>query len=65
MTAPFSITDVFKIFMNENDNFRESLQEDVEGLLSLYQASFLGVKGETIIDKAMEFSYACLKKTEK
>lgn len=57
--------DVFKSFMNGRGNFRESLQEDVEGLLNLYEASFLGVKGETIIDKAMEFSGACLKHMEK
>lgn len=39
--------------------------EDVQGLLSLYEASFHGLKGETIIDKALEFSYACLKDMEK
>lgn len=40
--------------MNETGNFRESIKEDVKGLSNLYQASFLGVKGETIIDQAME-----------
>lgn len=56
-----STLDVFKCFLDETGNFRESLHEDVEGFLSLYEASFHGVKGETIIDNAMEFSGTYLK----
>ncbi|XP_031394485.1 terpene synthase 10-like [Punica granatum] len=57
--------DVFKGFVDETGSFRESLEENVEGLLSLYEASFHGLKGETIIDKAMEFSSTCLKALDK
>lgn len=51
--------------MNENGNFKEPLQEDVEGLLSLCETSLLGVKGETIIHEAMDLSCARSRNLEK
>ncbi|PKI53510.1 hypothetical protein CRG98_026098 [Punica granatum] len=65
LMTPSSNLDVFKGFVDETGSFRESLEENVEGLLSLYEASFHGLKGETIIDKAMEFSSTCLKALDK
>lgn len=41
---------------NDTGNFKADLCEDVKGLLSLYEASFFGFKGEDIIDEAKAFS---------
>ncbi|KAL3754533.1 hypothetical protein ACJRO7_001729 [Eucalyptus globulus] len=52
---------IFERFITEDvSNFKESLREDVQGLLSLYEASFCGFKGEAIIDEAKIFSSTCL-----
>ncbi|XP_052733359.1 tricyclene synthase EBOS, chloroplastic-like [Vigna angularis] len=48
--------DIFERFKEENGNFKASLVSDVKGMLSLYEASFLGYEGEKILDEAMVFS---------
>ncbi|KAH6814579.1 hypothetical protein C2S51_023597 [Perilla frutescens var. frutescens] len=48
--------DVFNKFIDEEGNFKELLINDVEGMLSLYEASNYGVNGEEVLDKALEFS---------
>lgn len=50
---------------NENGNYKESLCEDLKGVLSLYEASFLRFKDESFLDKAMAFSVSCLKKADR
>ncbi|XP_031394034.1 beta-bisabolene synthase-like [Punica granatum] len=58
--------DVFRKFIDsETGNFRSVLANDVKGLLSLYEASFLGFKGEVVMDKALAFSTAHLKEKKK
>nr|UYW66143.1 trans-beta-caryophyllene synthase [Salvia fruticosa] len=47
--------DVFSKFVDEEGNFRESIRNDVEGILSLYEASNYAVHGEEIPEKAFEF----------
>lgn len=49
------MVDVLKRFVDDEGNFEESITEDVEGMLSLYEASNYGVHGEEILDKALEF----------
>ncbi|KAK4399003.1 Trans-alpha-bergamotene synthase [Sesamum angolense] len=44
------------LFMEEDGNFMECLADDVKGILSLYEASFLSLEGETILDLAKDFS---------
>ncbi|KAL2328319.1 hypothetical protein Fmac_021746 [Flemingia macrophylla] len=47
--------DIFESF-KEHGNFKENLSNDVRGMLSLYEASFLGYEGEEILDEARAFS---------
>lgn len=52
---------MFEKFTDEKGDFKANLREDVKGLLSLYEASYFGFKGEDIIDKAKSFSRGHLK----
>ncbi|XP_028808412.1 probable terpene synthase 11 [Neltuma alba] len=54
--ATSSSTDVFKKFMDERGRFKESVTRDTWGLLSLYEASYLGAEGEDILTEAMDFT---------
>ncbi|KAL4309385.1 hypothetical protein GQ457_01G047520 [Hibiscus cannabinus] len=48
--------EAFSIFQDEMGNFNASLCEDGKGLLSLYEASFLSVEEEGILDTARAFA---------
>ncbi|TKY66941.1 Tricyclene synthase EBOS [Spatholobus suberectus] len=48
--------DIFERFKDHNGNFKASLSRDVKGMLSLYEASFLGYEGEPILDEAKAFT---------
>lgn len=54
-------SDVFEKFKDKNGKFKDNIAEDVRGLLSLYEASFLGFEGENILDEAREFTTMHLK----
>ncbi|KAL0457937.1 UNVERIFIED_CONTAM: Isoprene synthase, chloroplastic [Sesamum latifolium] len=54
-------TDIFESFKDSNGNFRTSLAADIEGMLSLYEASHLALDGESTLDKAREFTSFHLK----
>ncbi|XP_034679562.1 (-)-germacrene D synthase-like [Vitis riparia] len=49
-------SDVFKKFMDEGGNFKESLVGDLPGMLALYEAAHLMVHGEDILDEALGFT---------
>ncbi|KAL6330081.1 hypothetical protein AAG906_039999 [Vitis piasezkii] len=49
-------SDVFGKFMDKNGKFKESLTEDIWGMLSLHEASHLGAKNEEILAEAKEFT---------
>ncbi|XP_050215542.1 probable terpene synthase 6 [Mercurialis annua] len=49
-------SDVFKKFKDNDGEFKESLCNDPKGLLALYEATFLIVDGEDILDEALEFT---------
>ncbi|GMP68108.1 hypothetical protein CsSME_00027833 [Camellia sinensis var. sinensis] len=48
--------DVFNKFKDDNGKIRESLIGDVRGMLSLYEAAHLRVRGEDILDEALSFT---------
>ena len=50
------IAEVFNNFKDERKNFKACLCEDTKGMLSLYEASFLSIEGENILDEARDFS---------
>ncbi|XP_040988311.1 (-)-germacrene D synthase-like isoform X2 [Juglans microcarpa x Juglans regia] len=48
--------DMFNKFKDRKGNFKGSLRNDVKGILSLYEATHLRVKGEDILDEALVFT---------
>nr|AII32470.1 terpene synthase [Populus trichocarpa] len=44
--------DIFHGFLDDQGNFMASLHNDIEGMLSLYEASHLACEGEEILNKA-------------
>ncbi|KAK7324762.1 hypothetical protein VNO77_28593 [Canavalia gladiata] len=56
-------SDVFNKFLDKNGNFKASLSTDIWGMLSLYEASYLGAKGEEVLQQAMDLSRAHLHKS--
>nr|ADK62524.1 geraniol synthase [Phyla dulcis]AMK97467.1 geraniol synthase [synthetic construct] len=48
--------DVFLKFTDQNGKFKESLADDTQGLVSLYEASYMGANGENILEEAMKFT---------
>lgn len=48
--------DIFNEFKDNTRSFRESLAHDVEGLLELYEATYMSVQGEAVLDDARTFT---------
>ncbi|KAG6654989.1 myrcene synthase, chloroplastic-like [Carya illinoinensis] len=53
--------EIFKSFTNEKGNFKECLCDDPKGMLALYEASFLLIEGESILEEARDFASKHLK----
>ncbi|CAN1234147.1 Probable terpene synthase 3 [Linum perenne] len=49
-------TDGFKEFKDEQGEFKKELADDIEGLLSLYEAAHMRTHGEILLDEAMNFT---------
>ncbi|KAL6136840.1 hypothetical protein ACLB2K_062135 [Fragaria x ananassa] len=56
-------SDLFNQFRNCEGSFKDSLSNDVEGLLSLYEASHLGMPGEDVLEEAKRFCSKNLKQS--
>ncbi|XP_031284201.1 alpha-copaene synthase-like [Pistacia vera] len=52
--------DIFIKFKDERGKFKESLINDVSGMLSLYEAAHIGIRGEDVLDEAIAFTKAHL-----
>nr|QHU78619.1 ocimene synthase [Albizia julibrissin] len=48
--------DIFESFKEQNGNFKACLSNDVKGMLNLYEATFLGHQGESILEEAKAFT---------
>ncbi|KAI7732400.1 hypothetical protein M8C21_025798, partial [Ambrosia artemisiifolia] len=60
---PTNPAEAFQNFMDANGELKRSLSEDIEGLLSLYEASYLGSSGEDFLSHAKEFTIRNLSKS--
>ncbi|GAB4854256.1 hypothetical protein Ancab_022843 [Ancistrocladus abbreviatus] len=53
-------SDIFKSFQDDGGAFLDSLKFDLQGMLALYEASYMACHGEDILDQAQRFSITCL-----
>ncbi|KAA8532359.1 hypothetical protein F0562_032386 [Nyssa sinensis] len=53
--------DVFNRFKDTDGNFLRCICEDIKGMLSLYEASYLGTQSEGVLDEAKDFTTRHLK----
>ncbi|XP_074294148.1 (+)-delta-cadinene synthase isozyme C2-like [Silene latifolia] len=53
-------TDIFNEFIDKKVGLKDFVTADVEGLLSLYEATHLRLHGETILEKALGFTKKAL-----
>ncbi|GJS88869.1 (E)-beta-farnesene synthase-like protein [Tanacetum coccineum] len=49
-------SDIFENHIDEKGNFQEPLCNDPQGMLALYEATYMRVEGEEVLDKALEFT---------
>ena len=52
---------MFSDFIENDGNFKTWIRDDFKGLLNLYEASFIMVEGETILEIARDFTAKHLK----
>ncbi|KAL5563690.1 hypothetical protein UlMin_033437 [Ulmus minor] len=53
--------DMFDKFKDDHGNFKDSLVENIQGMLSLYEATHLRLHGEDLLDEALVFTTTHLK----
>ncbi|KAI7755199.1 hypothetical protein M8C21_023891, partial [Ambrosia artemisiifolia] len=50
------VIEIFKNHVDEKGRFKENLCKDVQGMLALYEATYMRVEGEQLLDEALEFT---------
>ncbi|KAM0009057.1 putative terpenoid cyclases/protein prenyltransferase alpha-alpha toroid [Helianthus debilis subsp. tardiflorus] len=58
-------SDIFNKYKNDDGTFKESLTSDVEGMLELYEAAYMRVRGEVVLDDALAFTKSQLQEITK
>ncbi|KAI7748324.1 hypothetical protein M8C21_016748 [Ambrosia artemisiifolia] len=61
----FVSCEIFNKYKNNDGTFKDSLTTNVEGMLDLYEAAYMRVPGEVILDDALAFSKSELEKITK
>ncbi|KAI3760837.1 hypothetical protein L1987_51236 [Smallanthus sonchifolius] len=56
----FVSSDIFNKYKDKDGAFKDSFKTDVHWLLELYEAAYLRVPGEGILDEALDFTKTCL-----
>ncbi|KAK8945080.1 Beta-eudesmol synthase [Platanthera zijinensis] len=54
-------SDIFNKFIDQNGDLADNLKQDAKALLSIYNACFLGIPGEKLLEKAANFTRTHLK----
>ncbi|XP_071736468.1 (E)-beta-farnesene synthase-like [Rutidosis leptorrhynchoides] len=49
-------SEIFKSYLNEDGHSKESLCSDIQGMLALYEAAYMRVEGEVVLNSALEFT---------
>lgn len=57
----FGKAEIFQKFTNNEGKFNDTLTSDIQGMLSLYEASHMRVHGEPILEEAVAFTTTHLK----
>ncbi|KAD3338103.1 hypothetical protein E3N88_33624 [Mikania micrantha] len=57
--------DMFNKYKDNEGSFKESLSSDIEGMLELYEATYMRVRGEVVLDDALVFTKNQLQKVTK
>ena len=53
--------EIFEDIKDGMGNIKANVDEDIVGMLNLYEASFFATQDENILDEAREFTTKCLK----
>ncbi|GJR92713.1 (E)-beta-farnesene synthase-like protein [Tanacetum coccineum] len=56
LTSSVLLSYIFENHGDEKGNFQESICDDPQGMLALYEAAYMRVEGEEVLDKALEFT---------
>nr|WNX96134.1 Caryophyllene Synthase [Ayapana triplinervis] len=57
--------DIFNKYKDTEGSFKESITRDVRGMLELYEATYLQVRGEVVLEDALVFTKSQLQKVTK
>ena len=56
MSYALLIAEVFSSFIDELGEFKAHLCKDTKGMMYLYEASYLSIEGENVLEKSRDFT---------